>query len=45
MNIIAQLEFELTYYDIAVQHISHYNTGITCTLKLGDLIKKFSIFF
>ena len=24
VNIIAQLEFELTNYDVAVQHISHY---------------------
>ena len=24
VNVLAQLEFELTYYDVAVQHISHY---------------------
>ena len=24
VNIIAQLEFELTYYDIVVQHVNHY---------------------
>ena len=23
MNVIARLEFELTYYDVAVQHVSH----------------------
>ena len=28
VNLIAQLEFELAYYKIAVQHISHYTTGI-----------------
>ena len=26
MNAIAQLEFELIHYNIAVQHISHYTT-------------------
>ena len=24
MNVIAQLELELAYYDVAIQHISHY---------------------
>ena len=28
MNLLALLEFELAYYDIVVQHISHYATGI-----------------
>ena len=28
MNVIAQLEFELAYYDVAVQHISHDTTGV-----------------
>ena len=27
VNIIAQLEFELTYYNITVQHISNYAMG------------------
>ena len=27
MNVLAELEFELIYYDIAVQHISHYIKG------------------
>ena len=27
VNIIAGLEFELAYKDIAVQHVSHYATG------------------
>ena len=27
MSIIALLEFELTYYDVAVQHVCHYATG------------------
>ena len=29
VNVIAQLEFELAYYNVAVQHVSHYATGIT----------------
>ena len=29
MNVIAQLESELTYYDVTVQHVSHNATGIT----------------
>ena len=24
VNVIAQLEFELAYYDVAVQYVSHY---------------------
>ena len=27
VNVIARLEFELTYYDVADQHASHYTTG------------------
>ena len=27
VNIIAQLEFELAYYDIEIQHVIHYATG------------------
>ena len=27
VNLIPQLEFELTYYDVAVQQVSHYMTG------------------
>ena len=27
LNIIARLELELVYYDVAVQHISYYMTG------------------
>ena len=26
-NVIAWLEFELAYYDIAVEQVSHYNPG------------------
>ena len=26
VNVIAQLEFELTYYDSAVQRFNHYST-------------------
>ena len=28
MNVIVRLEFELTYYNVAVQHVSHNTTGI-----------------
>ena len=28
VNVIVQLEFELTYCDVAVQHVSHYTIGI-----------------
>ena len=27
MNVITQMEFELAYYDVAVQHNSHYAMG------------------
>ena len=27
MNVVAWLEFKLAYYNIAVQHVSHYATG------------------
>ena len=27
MNVITQYELELVYYDIAVQHVSHYTIG------------------
>ena len=28
MNVIAQLEFELAYFDAAVQYFNHYATSI-----------------
>ena len=28
-NVIAQLEFEIAKYDLAVQHFSHYTIGTT----------------
>ena len=27
VNVIARLEFELTYYAVTVQHVSHYPVG------------------
>ena len=33
VNKIAPLEFELTYYDVAVQYINHYTTGTLSTYK------------
>ena len=29
VNFIARLEFELTYYDVVVQHVSHHNRNST----------------
>ena len=37
MNVIARLEFQLTKYDVAVQHVSHYATG---THFFGELDSK-----
>ena len=28
MNVKAELEFELAYYKVAVQHVNHYTTEI-----------------
>ena len=28
VNVIAQLDFELTYYNVAVLHVNHYVSGI-----------------
>ena len=38
VNLIAQLDFELTYYNAAVQYISHYTT-------MAPVIKYFDIIF
>ena len=27
VNVMARLEFELVYYDVAIQHASYYSTG------------------
>ena len=32
VNIIAQLEFELTHYDVAVQYVRHYAMGDSAIL-------------
>ena len=45
VNLIAQLEFELTYYNVAVQHISHYTTETPHFIKFIQLCKKITIFF
>ena len=26
MNVLARLEFELTYFNVLVQHVNHYTT-------------------
>ena len=39
VNVIARLEFELTYYDAAVQHISHYSPPIISSeITLEDMM-------
>ena len=30
VNVIAWLEFELTYYNVTVQHVNHYTTETPC---------------
>ena len=42
MNVIARLEFKLAYSEAAVQHISHYATGIH-TYKLLNIILESTI--
>ena len=34
VNVIAQLEFELTYNDVTVQHINHNTTGALHPLQI-----------
>ena len=34
VNVIPQLDFELIYYDVAVQHINHHLKGTAPHLKL-----------
>ena len=46
VNVIARLEFELAYYDIAVKCISHNTTRIViliCYLTLFDYVSKLSL--
>ena len=46
MNIIVQLQFELTYYDVTVQHISHYARGTSLEhiqTLLWELISLFKL--
>ena len=40
VNVIERLEFELAYYDVAVQHISHCTRGIPSQeqMRRGDLL-------
>ena len=33
MNIVAQLDFELAYYNVTVQHFNHYATETPLALK------------
>ena len=39
VNIIVQFEFELVYFEAAVQHFSHYTTGISLAI-IDDLYTK-----
>ena len=34
VNAIARLEFEYAYYEVAVQHVSHYATKIPPSMKI-----------
>ena len=43
VNVIARLEFELAYYDVAVQHNSHHATGTPCCTKLSTKIVDFAV--
>ena len=38
VNVIVRLGFELTYYNIAVQHVSHYTTGTPFSCKNMGMI-------
>ena len=47
MNIIAWLEFEILYSDLAVQHFSHYileNSHLLCLLNISNIFLQFKIF-
>ena len=42
-NVMARLEFELVYNDVAVQHVRHYITGTThSTVKVKMKIFQYS---
>ena len=45
MTVIAELNFELTYYDVTVQHINHYTTGLPQINISNNLILSFSRFW
>ena len=44
MNVIARLEFELAYYDVAVQRINHCTTGTYPKIKFSLLVNCISTF-
>ena len=44
VNVIAQLEFEPTYYDLAFQHISHYDMRTPSSL-MGNLINPETVWY
>ena len=45
MDVIARMEFELTYFDLVVQYFIHYATGIFPTFILFPLKRKFNTFY
>ena len=45
VNVIVQLEFELAYYDVAVQHVSHYAMGLAFHLSVWHLKRLINIYF
>ena len=41
VTVIAWLEFELAYYDVAVQCVSHYTTGTPQRTLMKQILRKF----
>ena len=43
MNVIARLEFELAYYDVRVQYVSHYTLGTSSARSNGVIVFALSV--
>ena len=39
MNVIAQLEFKLAYYDVSVQYVSHYTTVTLLPKMMAQILR------
>ena len=44
MNVRAGLEFELAYFETAVQHFSHYSFPLTFSMIKFELPRDFNLF-